>query len=112
MINLEILNFVEFDLQHSLHGALFQGLSNLKTLNLSNLITTSIESDAMSLLTNLNTLIMPHSSGFESFPFEALKGPKNLEILDLTETQIFPSNDIHDVTAPTNLGSMIGKFMN
>ena len=34
--------------------------------------------DAMSLLPNLNTLIMPYCSGFALYPFAALKGPQHL----------------------------------
>ena len=78
MTNLETLDLVRFNFEHSLHGGLFKGLNNLKRLNLSYSSMPSIESDAMSLLPNLKTLIMPYCSGFDSCPFAALKGPQHL----------------------------------
>ena len=78
MKKLETLELVRFDFEHSLHGHLFEGLNNLKKLNLSYSSMPSIESDAMSLLPNLKTLIMPYCSGFALYPFAALKGPQHL----------------------------------
>ena len=93
MTNLKTLNMVHFDLKQPLAGSLFKGLVNLKNLNLSFITTPNVENDAMSLLPNLTSLVMTFCDGYTNFTFEAVRGPEKLQLLDLTSTQIFPSND-------------------
>ena len=94
MENLQNLTMKGFDFNSGLQRSMLTGLTGLLNLDLSHSKFDFVAENAFTALENLQNLTMVHCFGFDSLPAMALKGPKNLEFIDLASTQIFPISGV------------------
>lgn len=90
MTSLEHLQMTKFNFNRGLTKQMFQGLSNLTSLDLSYSSFSKINPGFLEHLPALQNLTMSNCKGFTAFPSHALRGPRNLQFVDLSSTLIFP----------------------
>ena len=103
MDSLSILTIAKCSLE-TLVSDMFLGLENLTTFVLDECDIEGIEEGAFSNLQSVTNLSLASCSGITELPPSAMRGPQNLEVVDLSGIQIFPDDLGHILTAPPEEG--------
>ena len=94
MSALKILSFTNCPLE-PLNSDMFIGLNHLDKLFIEDCSLQGIHTDAFSHLTSVSTLSLASSTGISALPSSSMRGPTQLEVVDLSNIQMSPTDLDH-----------------